>query len=242
MRLEPVEHVHVPAARVLDGEPCERAVRLDDVDHAPVGDTRNGQARDARESAVVVERLREHVAGLGEEPHALGGQALVGDVVEDVDRGHDRAGLVAHGLRAHDRPQRVARLAEAVADRLLDVLLAVQRAPAGQPLVRELAALRVDELEPLEQGGGRRLDELVGRRDPGEPGGRLVRVHDGTGRVLDGDPVADVSQHELEAERRRERGRHAAVPLNLRLRHGAPGHVRSLHGPVRVRQRAAAPG
>ena len=65
--------------RVLvgDGEPLDRALVADDVDHAPVGERRNDERRDVRERRLVVQRRRELLAGFGDQATALGKALLL---------------------------------------------------------------------------------------------------------------------------------------------------------------------
>ena len=138
------------------------AVLAEEVDPAPVRDLRDGELGRGLERLLVVERSGEHPAGLGQE--ALGLLALLelGDVLDEVDGEAGLALLVEDGPRLDPRPAvRHGRAARAEADDLGLGQLAGQRAPAGQPVVRERLALRREQVV-----GGHHLVRAARRAAP----------------------------------------------------------------------------
>ena len=89
---------------MLDRELADRAVRLDDVDRAPVCDSRHGEARDGGERLAVVERARELGTGVEEELLSLLGALAVVDVRCGADPDLDLTALADDRDRAPEMP------------------------------------------------------------------------------------------------------------------------------------------
>jgi hypothetical protein len=112
---------HLDLGRILvcDGESLDRTLLVDDVDHAPVGEGRNHEGGDVRESGLVVERRGELLTRLGNQPAILCQSSLL--VVHR--RGAQRCGGEARyrtglpQLRLAERP-RSARVEHERADHL----------------------------------------------------------------------------------------------------------------------------
>ena len=101
---------------VLEHGLAKRLSFLDEVDDAVVGDRRHDHVAEPRQRQLEIQGRGEDRARALEEPHPLAGASVLGDVVKRVDRKRDRACLVAHGCRPHDRPALLPRLVQAVAD------------------------------------------------------------------------------------------------------------------------------
>ena len=84
---------------VCDAHVADLAV-VEHVDRAPVGEPRHRELDQLGERVLQVERLRQNDAGLGQERERLLALAVLGEVEERGDRGHDLAARVAHGLGA----------------------------------------------------------------------------------------------------------------------------------------------
>ena len=81
---------------VGDRELRHRPVVLDQMDDAPVGETRHGEPRDVRQRRFDVERGGERLSRFGQEPLGGFGPLLRGGVLPDIDRVQDAARGVGH--------------------------------------------------------------------------------------------------------------------------------------------------
>ena len=120
---------------------------LEQVDAAPVGEARNREADEIGERLREVERLRQHLARLGEERQRLLAATLLGHVEERRDRGDDASAGVAYGLGAdRDHAARAVRAPQhelAVGDRLARRAPGATNARCGASASVERAAPRI---------------------------------------------------------------------------------------------------
>ncbi len=102
-RPDPLRRVGVD---VGDADVADAAV-LEQIDAAPVGEPRNREPDEILERRREVERLGQHLAGLGEERERLLASPVLGQVEERRHRRDDPAVGVPHRLRAdRDDPER----------------------------------------------------------------------------------------------------------------------------------------
>jgi hypothetical protein len=197
---------------VRDGDLVEPAAGVDDVDRAPVGQARHGEARDALQRLLVIQRRRERLAGLREEALAQLGLLGLGDVFDHADRqqlaarraqrrGLDEPPALLAGLAVHDaRQQRLGR--QPVDDLPARDVLGLQR-PAV--LVRGV---------PRRGDAAKWLRQQILRAGVAEQvGGRLVGVADAPRSVRHRDRLGEVGEHAVELL---ARGAELADELELR--------------------------
>jgi hypothetical protein len=173
-----------------EGEPF----RVGDVDRAPVGELGYEQPRQALERPRLVERRRQELAGLRQDPLRHLGALHRGDVVDHVDRQlrapvavehrgrlDDGPALQAGGPvhRAHDERARVLARQHAAAGEVID---------AQRPPVLCEGGVAVDDL------ARRRGEQLLGGLEAEQHRGRVVGVDQGAVRVLHGDGLGQAAQ------------------------------------------------
>ena len=130
--LEIVDERHLARIDVGDGDSCRLgAAAFDEIDRAPVGDGRHGQARHGGERALVVERGAQLGVGAQEEAAILVIAGPLGDLAEDADGVRDRAGGVAHRHRSQLAPALLGAVDGAEADSLFDAAAREGRAAAA---------------------------------------------------------------------------------------------------------------
>src|SRR3954462_3892080 len=112
-------------------------VVLEQLDRAPLGDRPHDEPGDLQERRLPVERAPEHAPDVGEEAKLLLALALLGHVLDHVDREDRQPVRVAYRRRLDQRPHVVARLSVAVAQERGARVLTAQRTPPGEVLDRE---------------------------------------------------------------------------------------------------------
>ena len=128
---------------------------VDEVDAAPVGELRHGEAGDVLQCLPVVERGRQQRRGAREELAAQLQPLALGDVLDDRHRRVDRPLLVSHGGRLEQHPALVARrLVDRAQKHRLGLLLAAQQPHRGQVFhLHVRAVLGRDLVAPISARG-----------------------------------------------------------------------------------------
>ena len=209
--LDVARELHPRRVDVLDRDALD-AIPAGEVDRAPVGDLRDREAGDRPQRRLVLERVGQHAARLGQEPLAHLAALEVRDVLDHVDRQPHGAGLVDHRRGLHARPAVVDAPARPVAHGHRRRPLAEQRAPAGQHVEVQRLAVLAEHLEAVADGAGRRGQHLLGAREAEQPHRGVVRVDELPVGRLRGDRVGDALEDRREVVARlAQRGEQARV-------------------------------
>ena len=127
---------------VMNGHAFDLPALAQYVDGAPVGDLRDGQARDLLQRLGVIHRGGEHAAGLGHEAFRQLCALDLGDVLEDVDGVVDARRLRVGDRRgADDQPALLSRRAHDVLHQQRLWMLTPEQSPCRHRLQIELVSL-----------------------------------------------------------------------------------------------------
>ena len=165
-----------------------------EVDADPVGHPGHGEVRDCRQRRLVVERVGEHAARLGEEALGLLGLLELGDVLDDVDRQPHGAVGLAHRPRLDARPARLAPAALAELHGQRPGLLAHQRPAPGQVHQGLRLSGRGQQLPAAHDLGQRRAQQRLGGGEAEHAHRGVVGVHERAVGPLGGNRVGDASE------------------------------------------------
>ncbi len=184
-----------------DDDLTQRAVLVDHVDDAVVGEARHQQVGEGVEGRVDVDRGGEDGAGLVHQPRPFLRRPLGRDVVDDVDHELDTARLGLDRRRADERPALLAVGQQPVAHDPLLLLPGGERTPPGERVRVERRAVLGDHREALHQLRGGQRDHLLARLEPQQACRGVVGVGERPVRALRRDPVGDVAEDDVELNR-----------------------------------------
>jgi hypothetical protein len=179
-----------------------------DVDDAPVRNSRHGRDSDLPQRRLVVERRAEDLPDLDRQAATARQDVLGGHVAEIGDRIEQPAPRVADRHRRDLRDTIRPAGAAAIPDEHRRRLLPCERAATGQLARLHRRPVGMEELEAAEGGLRGCGQELLGRREAGQAGGRVVGIDAVAVQGVHDDAVAEMRQdrsHQLAGPRESRR-------------------------------------